>query len=132
MKSYEEWALDPARKAGDVDLVYEENASYSGYHIIYFKSLGDPIWKQAAKLKVGQDQFTKWLDSQSDKLSYEAVEDGMRYVLPFDKAAAKEAEESLAAAKESSADEKPEPSATEENQAEASSAAESAETTAGK
>lgn len=132
VKSYEEWALDPARKAGDVDLVYEENASYSGYHIIYFKSLGDPIWKQAAKLKVGQDQFTKWLDSQADKLSYEAVEDGMRYVLPFDKAAAKEAEESLAAAKESSADEKPEPSATEENQAEASSAAESAETTAGK
>lgn len=132
VKSYEEWALDPARKAGDVDLVYEENASYSGYHIIYFKSLGDPIWKQAARLKVGQDQFTKWLDSQADKLSYEAVEDGMRYVLPFDKAAAKEAEESLAAAKESSADEKPEPSATEENQAEASSAAESAETTAGK
>lgn len=132
VKSYEEWALDPARKAGDVDLVYEENVSYSGYHIIYFKSLGDPIWKQAAKLKVGQDQFTKWLDSQADKLSYEAVEDGMRYVLPFDKAAAKEAEESLAAAKESSADEKPEPSATEENQAEASSAAESAETTAGK
>lgn len=104
VKSYEQWALDPARKAGDVDLVYEENAKYSGYHIIYFKSLGDPIWKQAAKLKVGQDQFTKWLDSQSDKLSYEAVEDGMRYVLPFDKAAAKEAEESLAAAKESSAE----------------------------
>ncbi len=104
VKSYEQWALDPARKAGDVDLVYEENAKYSGYHIIYFKSLGDPIWKQAAKLKVGQDQFTKWLDSQSDKLSYEAVEDGMRYVLPFDKAAAKEAEESLAAAKENSAE----------------------------
>lgn len=104
VKSYEQWALDPARKAGDVDLVYEENAKYSGYHIIYFKSLGDPIWKQAARLKVGQDQFTKWLDSQSDKLSYEAVEDGMRYVLPFDKAAAKEAEESLAAAKESSAE----------------------------
>ena len=104
VKSYEQWALDPARKAGDVDLVYEENAKYSGYHIIYFKSLGDPIWKQAAKLKVGQDQFTKWLDSQSDKLSYEAVEDGMRYVLPFDKAAAKEAEESRAAAKESSAE----------------------------
>lgn len=104
VKSYEQWALDPARKVGDVDLVYEENAKYSGYHIIYFKSLGDPIWKQAAKLKVGQDQFTKWLDSQSDKLSYEAVEDGMRYVLPFDKAAAKEAEESLAAAKESSAE----------------------------
>lgn len=104
VKSYEQWALDPARKAGDVDLVYEENAKYSGYHIIYFKSLGDPIWKQAAKLKVGQDQFTKWLDSQSDKLSYEAVEDGMRYVLPFDKTAAKEAEESLAAAKESSAE----------------------------
>lgn len=121
VKSYEQWALDPARKAGDVDLVYEENAKYSGYHIIYFKSLGDPIWKQAAKLKVGQDQFTKWLDSQSDKLSYEAVEDGMRYVLPFDKAAAKEAEESLAAAKESSA----ETTAADESQANDSKAGES-------
>ena len=40
--SFKDWALDPARKEGDVELVKSEY----GWHIMYYVSTNDPVWKQ--------------------------------------------------------------------------------------
>ena len=42
VEAFRDWALDPARKAGDVELVKTEY----GWHIMYYVSTNDPIWKQ--------------------------------------------------------------------------------------
>ena len=42
VESFRSWAIDPARKEGDVELVKSEY----GWHIMYYVSTNDPIWKQ--------------------------------------------------------------------------------------
>ena len=42
--SFRSWATDPARKEGDAELVKSEY----GWHIMYYVSTNDPIWKQTA------------------------------------------------------------------------------------
>lgn len=54
--SFKNWALDPARKTGDTDLV---ESSY-GWHIMYYVANGDPAWKQTALSAMSQEDFTEW------------------------------------------------------------------------
>ena len=42
--SFRSWAIDPARREGDVELVRSEY----GWHIMYYVSTNDPVWKQTA------------------------------------------------------------------------------------
>ena len=46
--TFTDWALDPSRQPGDTGLVQNTGSSTKGWHIMYYVSSGDPIWKQAA------------------------------------------------------------------------------------
>ena len=98
VKAYEDWCLDPARQEGDVGLVRVDgkaNGGYSGYHIIYFKSLGDSVWKSQAKLAMARQKFADALEAQADTYSFEAKEDNMKLVLPVDQDALESVKESI-------------------------------------
>ena len=44
VEAFRDWALDPARKAGDVGLVKTEY----GWHLMYYVSTNEPVWRQTA------------------------------------------------------------------------------------
>lgn len=53
--AFEAWALDPARGAGDVDIVQTQ----FGYHIMYFVGTsGTPIWKVNAESAIASEDAT--------------------------------------------------------------------------
>lgn len=57
VSEFENWAMDPARKAGDTTIVQ----SRFGFHIMYFVSHGDtPYWKSVAKNAVANDETIAW------------------------------------------------------------------------
>lgn len=98
VKAYEEWCLDPARQEGDVGMVRvegEESGGYSGYHIIYFKGLGESVWKTQAKQAMARQKFADALKAQEDSYSFEPREDSMNLVLPIDQAALESVRESI-------------------------------------
>ena len=48
VETFTSWALDPSRQSGDTGLVQNTGSSTKGWHIMYYVSSGDPIWKQTA------------------------------------------------------------------------------------
>ena len=44
VEAFLNWSTDPARREGDTDLVKTEY----GWHIMYYVSTGDPVWRQTA------------------------------------------------------------------------------------
>ena len=48
------WAVDPARKTGDCDIVETE----FGYHIMYFVKNNGPDWELTARKKLQEDAYT--------------------------------------------------------------------------
>lgn len=61
VKEFEDWAFDKNRKRGHTEIV---KTTY-GYHIMYFISVGEPVWKTNVK--------TAMLDSEYNKM-YEELE----------------------------------------------------------
>lgn len=95
--AYEAWCLDPARQEGDVDIVYVKSSNYEGYHIIYFKGVGEPAWKQSIISKLKADKFEKMIEDAKASFTYEENEKGMELVLPnYDRAEMESARASLA------------------------------------
>lgn len=95
VKEYEDWCMDPARKEGDVELVYVESSNYSGYHIIYFVGLDEAVWKTSAEQVVRAGKFAEYLEEERKNFSYEADENGLKLVLPADETVLESARESL-------------------------------------
>lgn len=59
VKEFEEWSLDPNRKAGDVGVI---KTSY-GYHVMYFeKSHPAPMWRINIAYNLSGDLYTKLVD----------------------------------------------------------------------
>lgn len=46
--TFTNWALDPSRQPGDTGIVQNTGSSTKGWHIMYYVSSNDPIWKQTA------------------------------------------------------------------------------------
>lgn len=44
--TFTNWALDPSRQPGDTGIVQNTGSSTKGWHIMYYVSANDPIWKQ--------------------------------------------------------------------------------------
>lgn len=53
------WAIDPARREGDVGLVKSEY----GWHIMYYVSTNDPIWKQTAIAALQNQDYEELADA---------------------------------------------------------------------
>lgn len=63
VEEFENWALDPARKAGDTGLVQNTGSSTKGWHVMYFSGWDDPIWKLTAKNALLTDDIGNWTQS---------------------------------------------------------------------
>jgi len=56
------WAIDPARKAGDTGLVKNTASSTKGWHIMYFVGQNEPVWKGEARTAKAGEDAAKWLE----------------------------------------------------------------------
>lgn len=130
VKAYEDWCLDPTRQEGDVGIVRvdgEATGGYSGYHIIYFKGLGESIWKTQAKQAMAAAKFADSLKAVEANNAFEINADNMKLVLPVDQHALESVKESIQDLSDSL---KNVPEETEEAPAETEQAAEAEETEA--
>lgn len=74
---FEAWALDPSRKAGDVDIVQTEY----GYHIMYFsESTGTPIWKYVAQSTLASQDSTSATEALAESYTSKMNWFGKLYV----------------------------------------------------
>lgn len=72
VKSFEEWALDPDRKEGDLGIVETEY----GYHVMYFeKAYNKPLWSVTIADKLADEEVKNTLDTAYESKQY-AVEGG--------------------------------------------------------
>lgn len=56
------WAIDPARKAGDTGLVKNTGSSTKGWHIMYFVGQNEPVWKGEVRTAKASEDAAKWLE----------------------------------------------------------------------
>lgn len=61
VEAFRSWALDPARKEGDVGLVKTEY----GWHLMYYVSTGEPVWRQTALSALRDQDYETLADGAS-------------------------------------------------------------------
>ncbi len=79
--NFDAWIFDSSRKPGDVGMVENsgDDATYYGWHLIYFEKEEEPYWKGAAIEAKQQNDHSEWLTALTDATTAE-VADGMQYV----------------------------------------------------
>ena len=75
---FNDWCFDPARKAGDTGIVYNEG-SYTGYHVMYFVGEDVPAWQAAVQEHMVQEDYNAWADSLIEQGDAQML-DGMKNV----------------------------------------------------
>lgn len=63
VETFSDWALDPARKVGDTGIVQNTGSSTKGWHIMYFQSWGEPVWKLTVENTLMDADFTAWSEA---------------------------------------------------------------------
>jgi len=53
VESFRDWATDPARRPGDAELVKSEY----GWHVMYYVSTNEPIWRQSVETALGNQDY---------------------------------------------------------------------------
>jgi len=61
VESFRNWAVDPARKVGDVELVKSEY----GWHIMYYVSTNEPVWRQSVASVLANQDYEQLADGAS-------------------------------------------------------------------
>lgn len=61
VEAFRDWATDPARKEGDVDLVKTEY----GWHLMYYVSTDDPVWRQSVTAALQNQDYEELADGAS-------------------------------------------------------------------
>ena len=64
--NFMDWALDPSRQPGDTGIVQNTTSSVKGWHIMYYVSSDDPIWRQTVTSAFREDDYDA-LDAQAIK-----------------------------------------------------------------
>ena len=64
--NFMDWALDPSRQPGDTGIVQNTTSSVKGWHIMYYVSSDDPIWRQTVTAAFREDDYDA-LDAQAIK-----------------------------------------------------------------
>lgn len=82
---YENFCLDPDTQEGQLGLVHvsREEASYAGYHLIYFKGLRDPNWYRNADTKLRTARQEEFLENLKAENTLEYAEEGRELILPL-------------------------------------------------
>lgn len=65
VEAFKNWAIDPARKAGDVEIVKTEY----GYHIMYFVSASnEEKWHYDVRTTIGSNEYTELVEGLYDEI----------------------------------------------------------------
>ncbi len=75
VETFRDWATDPARKEGDAELVKSEY----GWHIMYYVSSNDPVWRQTVTAGLRSQDFEELAASASQGMT-PVSGFGMRFV----------------------------------------------------
>lgn len=75
VEAFQDWALDPARKAGDVGLVKTEY----GWHLMYYVSTNEPVWRQTALSALQNQDYEDLADAAAQAWTVTRGA-GMRFV----------------------------------------------------
>ena len=77
VSEFEDWALDPARKTGDTDIV---QTTY-GFHIMYFIGLSDEaLWQKTVRDNQAQIDYSEWRTETFGEPTIEPNTFGERFV----------------------------------------------------
>lgn len=79
VQEFNDFCFDPARKPGDVDIVFNESDSYCGYHLVYFVGQGERYCDYLADQALRSADFEKWESTFFDDWSATEL-NGMKYV----------------------------------------------------
>ena len=63
VEGFEAFCFDPGRQPGNVDIVYGESSSYSGYHLIYFVGQGPLYCDYLADQHLRSDDYSAWQET---------------------------------------------------------------------
>lgn len=75
---FNDWCFDPARKAGDTGIVYNEG-SYTGYHVMYFVGQDVPAWQVSVEKHMAAEDYNVWVESLLEQANSQEL-DGMKDV----------------------------------------------------
>ena len=75
---FNDWCFDPARKAGDTGIVYNEG-SYTGYHVMYFVGQDVPAWQVSVEKHKASEDYNTWTESLLEQANAQEL-DGMKDV----------------------------------------------------
>ena len=79
VQEFNDFCFDPARKPGDVGMVFNESDSYCGYHLVYFVGQGERYCDYLADQALRSADFEKWESAFFDDWSATEL-NGMKYV----------------------------------------------------
>lgn len=87
--NFDAWIYDPARQSGDTGYVENsgDDASYYGWHAIYFEGPEEPSWKNTAIQNKRNTDQSEWVDGLVENITAETAE-GMEHVGPANTAVA--------------------------------------------
>ena len=77
--TFMDWCLDSSRTPGDVDIIQTTGSSTKGWHIMYFSSWGDPMWKITTQSALSTDDMNDWIASLTEGITAE-LGDGIKHV----------------------------------------------------
>lgn len=67
--TFSDWALNPSREIGDVEIVQNTGSSIKGWHIMYYASTGEPIWKQTTAAGMEDEDYEEMVKELTDALT---------------------------------------------------------------
>lgn len=59
-ESFDQWIYDQGRKPGDTGIVFNEDSSYCGYHVMYFVGDGENYRDVLADSSLRSEDFSEW------------------------------------------------------------------------
>ena len=63
--SFNDWCFDEDRQPGDTGIVFNEDANYCGYHVMYFSGNGDNYRMVIAENSLRSDDYNSWYEEAS-------------------------------------------------------------------
>lgn len=66
---FNNWVLDSSRQSGDTTLIKNTQSGQYGWHVVYFDSWGDPVWKTSADSALRDADLKTWVDGLTGALT---------------------------------------------------------------
>ena len=79
VQEFNDFCFDPARKPGDVGIVFNESDSYCGYHLVYYVGQGERYCDYLGDQALRTDDFNAWEGTFFDGWTSTELK-GMKYV----------------------------------------------------